>query len=57
MEFISVEVEVGQQRLVVVCGYWPQVSATPDRKQRFWDYLEKEVQEAAREEKHYSWRP
>ena len=51
VECISVEVEVGQQRLVVVCDYGPQVSASPDRKQMFWDYLEKEVQEAAREKK------
>ena len=51
VECISVEVEVGQQRLVVVCGYGPQVSATPDKKQMFWDYLEQEVHEASRDEK------
>ena len=51
VECISVEVEVGQQRLVVVSGYGPQVIAAPAKKQLFWDYLEKEVQEAAREEK------
>ena len=51
VECISVEVEVGQQRLVVVCGYGPQVSALPDKKQMFWDYLEREVHEASRDEK------
>ena len=51
VECISVQVEVGQQSLVFVCGYGPQLCASPARKEQFWDYLEREVQEAAREEK------
>ena len=51
VECISVQVQVGQQSLVFVCGYGPQLSASPARKEQFWDYLEREVQEAAREEK------
>ena len=51
VECITVQVEVGQQSLVFVCGYGPQLCASPARKEQFWDYLEREVQEAAREEK------
>ena len=50
-ECLTVQVEVGQQELVVVCGYGPQVIATPDRKEQYWAYLEREVEEASREEK------
>ena len=51
VECITVQVQVGQLSLVIVCGYGPQLCASPARKEQFWDYLEREVQEAAREEK------
>ena len=51
VECITVQVEVGQQSMVFVCGYGPQLCASPARKELFWDYLEREVQEVAREEK------
>ena len=50
-ECLSVQVEVGQQELVIVCGYGPQETAGPTRKEKFWNYLEREVQEAVKEEK------
>ena len=51
VECLTVQVEVGQQELVVVCGYGPQENAGMTRKEIFWQYLEREVEEAAREEK------
>jgi hypothetical protein len=42
---ISVQVQVGQQEMVVVCGYGLT------RTEQFWAYLEREIQEASREEK------
>ena len=51
MECLSVQVEAGRQEIVVVCGYGPQVYSSPDRKDKFWEYLDREVQEAAREDK------
>ena len=51
VECLTVEVQVGQQELVVVCGYGPQVYAIPSRKEKFWEFLDKEVQEASREDK------
>ena len=51
VECISDQVQVGQQELVVVCGYGPQENASLSRKEAFWQYLEQEVQEASREEK------
>ena len=51
VECLTVEVQVGQQELVVVGGYGPQVYASPARKEKFWEYLDKEVQEATREDK------
>ena len=51
VECLTVQVEVGQQELVVVCGYGPQVTAPPDKKELFWAYLDREVEEAFREEK------
>ena len=72
-ECLTVQDEVGQQELVVVCGYGPQENAGMERNEIFWQYLEREVEEAAREEKmlvmledglqrldrqrHNSWRP
>ena len=50
-ECISVQVELGQQQLVVVCGYGPQENAGLAKKESFWQYLEREVEEASREEK------
>ena len=51
VECISVQVQLGQQEMVVVGGYGPQENASPSRKEAFWQYLEREVQEASREEK------
>ena len=50
-ECLSVQVQVGQQEMVVVCGYGPQLHASPERKEKFWAYLEREASEAAREDK------
>ena len=51
VECISVQVEVGQQEIVVVCGYGPQENASLAKKESFWQYLEREVEEASREDK------
>ena len=51
VECLTVQVQVGQQEMVVVCGYGPQVYASPARKEKFWEYLGREVQEASREDK------
>ena len=51
VECISVQVKVGQQELLVVCGYRPQENAGLAKKERFWQYLEREVEEDSREEK------
>ena len=50
VECISVQVEIGQQEMVVVCGYGPQLYSSPARKEQFWEYLDREVEEASREE-------
>ena len=46
------QVEIGQQELVVVCGYGPQLYSSPERKDQFWEYLDREVEEASREQKY-----
>ena len=51
VECISVLVEVGQHEIVVVCGYGPQENAGLAKKESFWHYLEREVEEASREDK------
>ena len=51
VECLTVQVEVGQQELLIVCGYGPQENAGTTRKEDFWQYLEREVDEATREEK------
>ena len=51
VECLSVQVQVGQQELVVVNGYVPQMVASQVRKELFWEYLEREVVEADRGEK------
>ena len=50
VECISVQVEVGQQDIVVVCRYGPQENASLAKKESFWQYLEREVEEASRED-------
>ena len=37
--------------MVVVCGYGPQLHASPARKEQFWEFMDREVSEAAREDK------
>ena len=51
VECLTVQLEVGQQELVVVCGYGPQENSGICKKELFWQYLEREVEEASREEK------
>ena len=51
VECITMQVEVGGQEMVVVCGYGPRVYSSPGRKEQYWQYLDREVVEAAREEK------
>ena len=51
VECITVQVEVGNQEVVVVNGYGPQMVASQAKKEQFWEYLEREVEEAARDEK------
>ena len=43
VECLSVQVQVGQQEMVVVCGYGPQLYASPERKDKFWEYLDREA--------------
>ena len=50
-ECLSVQVQLGQQEMVVVCGYGPQLHASPARKEQFWEFMDREVSEAAREDK------
>ena len=52
VECITVQVEVDNQSLVIVSGYGPQESrSSPSHKEKFWAYLDREVEEAAMEEK------
>ena len=51
VECLSVQVQVGQQEVVVVNGYGPQMVASQVKKEQFWEYLEREVVEADRDEK------
>ena len=46
VECLTVEVTAGQIKIRCVNGYGPQLSDTKERKQRFWNYLDKEVIEA-----------
>ena len=50
-EALTVEVEVGNQQMVVVNAYAPQLYDGPDKKGKFWSYLYREVEYADSEEK------
>ena len=51
-ECLTVEVTISnQQQMVVVAGYGPQVTDCPERKNKFWAYLDREVEEAERDNK------
>ena len=43
-ECLSVQVEIGPMTIVCVVGYGPQLCDSSERKQKFWNYLEQEVQ-------------
>ena len=49
-ECLTVSVDLGHQKLIMVTGYGPQESTTPDIKAKFWAYLDNEVDEAERNE-------
>ena len=51
VECMTVHVEVGLQEMVIVCGYGPQENAGLSKKVLFWQYMEREVEEASREER------
>ena len=46
VECITIEVTAGITKFRCVNGYGPQLSDTKDRKDKFWNYLDKEVIEA-----------
>ena len=48
VECLTIQLEVGQQELVMVNGYGPQMVASQAKKEKFWEYLDREVEEAAR---------
>ena len=43
-ECLSVQVKIGPMAIVCVVGYGPQLCDSSERKQKFWNYLEQEVQ-------------
>ena len=49
-EVISVLVVVGEIQIRVIVGYGPQENVSKDKKEKFWDFLEKEVIQAESEE-------
>ena len=48
-ETITVEIWVEGFPIRLVCGYGPQEYDNPSRKQKFWDYLNKEVDDASKD--------
>ena len=49
-ECLSVKITIGNNKLLVVTGYGPQLSDTQERKLAFWRYLEEEVKSAEESE-------
>ena len=49
-EVISVLVVVGKVPIRIVVGYGPQESASKEKKEKFWDFIEDEIGTAEREE-------
>ena len=51
VECLTIQVNLGHEYLVMVNGYGPQMVASQAKKERFWEYLDREVEEASREDK------
>ena len=50
-EVMSVLVVVGNIPIRIVVGYWVQENASKEKKNKFWDFIEKEVVQAEQEVK------